>query len=689
MSRFNRREFIKQAGLFGAALAWGSKTASASTVSWQERRDLFPQGVASGDPDTNSVILWTRRPPINKAAEKLTVEVAEDSDFRRVVAKKETPISADSDWTCRVLVAGLKPRTIYWYRFTDEQGFGSRVGRTITAPTEKDNRPVNFAFVSCQDVNEGKLNAYRRMIYEDERAPVTEQLGFVLHLGDFIYEVVQYPEEGATRYDRTIYEVARIIDGGKYSNFHYPLTLDGYRAIYKGYLVDPDLQDARARFPFVCIWDNHEFSWQGRQSIVQAGGPPQPGQTVKVAANQAWFEYIPARVSPPSGSLAEFGAVSVKNVKIEKWDENGLGLEPNNLTAIRSLIAYRTFRYGKHLDLLITDQRSFAGDDPSDAADVGKIFDPSFRGYFSEEAMIALDAGRAFDGGHPPAELHFRDARISNPSKDKPPRTILGIEQKAWFKDQLRKSKSTWKIWGNSLGALDHRVDLKNLPTGMVKNPWIEDTYGIGRTDDYGAAYAERKEIYDLVRDAKITGFAVVSGDRHSFWAGYAAAQLPPRKFEPVGLSFVGGSLVSIGAMEALEYGLRKDHPLRALFLADSPNGGKPEWTYNMLLRHGVRSCLEYAKSFNLERARSLSNPNLAPHLEFIDWGGHGYATVRLTANEMRTEFVCIPRPIARSEREDGGAIRYRVVFTAALWKSGESPKLKTSVLEGDVELAI
>ena len=75
-----------------------------------------------------------------------------------------------------------------------------------------------------------------------------------------------------------------------------PLTVEGYRAVYKGYLADPDLQDARARWPFVCIWDNHEFSWQGRQSIVQAGGPPQPGQTVKVAANQAWFEYIPARV---------------------------------------------------------------------------------------------------------------------------------------------------------------------------------------------------------------------------------------------------------------------------------------------------------------------------------------------------------------------------------------------------------
>ena len=72
-----------------------------------------------------------------------------------------------------------------------------------------------------------------------------------------------------------------------------------------------------------------------------------------------------------------------------------------------------------------------------------------------------------------------------------------------------------------------------------------------------------------------------------------------------------------------------------------------------------------------------------------VDLGGHGYAKVQLSVAEMRTEFVCIPRPIASSERPDGGPIRYRVLHTAALWKSGERPQLKTSVLEGDVGLAI
>lgn len=685
--KLNRREFVQMAAAMGAALAWGG-SARASTTGWREQREFYPEGVASGDPDPASVILWTRRPFESGGRHVLTVEVAEDNAFRRVVAKASAPVSAESDWTTRVLVGHLKPARVYWYRFTDAEGNGSRVGRTITAPLASDARTVNFAFVSCQSLNEGKLNAYRRMIFEDERAKPEDQLAFVLHLGDFIYEVVEYPYEVKTRYDRTIYDVGRIPDGGKVSNFHFPLTLEGYRVVYKGYLADPDLQDARARWPFVAIWDNHEFSWQGRQSIQQAGGPPQAGQTIKVAANQAWFEYIPARVKAPSGSFDTFGTVDVKNVPIENWNDSSLDVEPNNQKAINSLIAYRSFRYGKHLDLVLTDQHSFCGDDPTDADDVGKLYDPAFNGMFSEPAMIALDAGRTFNGGKPPAELSFGETRIANPRKDSPPRTILGSRQKEWFKDQLRRSAATWKIWGNSQGALDERADPEHLPEGLTKQKWPADTFALFDNGDWGRTYHERGEIYDLVRDAKITGFAIVSGDRHSFWAGYAAALLPPAKFEPVGISFVGGSLASPGGMEAQEHSLRKDHPLRALFLVDRPDGSF-EWTNNMLLKHGVRSCLEYAKSLDLKRAHAVSNPQLAPHLEFVDLGGHGYATVRLTGNEMRTEFVCIPRPITRSDRADGGPLRYRVVHTASLWKPGERPLLRQQVVEGDPGLSI
>ena len=685
----SRRSFLETAAALGASLAWVGP-ARGSRVDWQERRDLYPQGVASGDPDPHSVILWTRRPFVQGTRQFLTVEVAEDEAFRRVIAQEQAPVSSAADWTARVLIGGLEPAHVYWYRFTDTDGNGSRVGRTITAPLPNDPRAVNFTFVSCQDVNEGKLNAYRRMIYEDERAPAAEQLGFVLHLGDFIYEVIEYPDEVKTRYDRTIYEVARIPDGHKVGNFHIPLTVDGYRAIYKGYLADPDLQDARARWPFVAMWDNHEFSWQGWQSIVKAGKFEQPGQSVKVAANQAWFEYLPARIAPPGGSLERFDPPAVKDVPIKEFDSDGLGIEPNNLTAINSLKGYRRLRYGRCLDLIITDQHSYRNADPFSDPSLEKLGGEEFLDMFPEAGMRVLDGGRAFDGGKPPAEIRFNDAHVPNPQRNAPPQTILGATQKAWFKDKLKNSTAVWKIWGNSEGPLDQRADPQNLPAGLTKEVWPKNaSFASLGGGDYGTAYVERAEIYDLVHDAKITGFAIVSGDRHSFWAGYAAADLPPGKFEPVGLSFVGGSLTSPGIMEAYEHKLPKDAPLRPLFLADRGAGAAPDWTYNMLLRHGVRACLEYAKSFDLKRARSLSNPALAPHLEFVDLGGHGYAKVRLSADEMRTEFVCIPRPIARSERPDGGAIRYRVLHTAALWKSGQRPQLKTSVIEGDVGLSI
>ena len=685
----SRRSFLETAAALGASLAWVGP-ARASRVDWHERRDLYPQGVASGDPDPHSVILWTRRPFGKGTRQVLTVEVAEDEAFHRVIAHAKAPVSHASDWTARVLIGGLEPARVYWYRFVDGSGNGSRIGRTITAPLPDDARTVNFAFVSCQDVNEGKLNAYRKMIHEDERAPAAEQLGFVLHLGDFIYEVIEYPDEVKTRYDRTIYEVARIPDGHKVGNFHIPLTVEGYRAIYKGYLADPDLQDARARWPFVAMWDNHEFSWQGWQSIVKAGSFEQPGQSVKIAANQAWFEYLPARIAPPSGSLEHFGPPAVKNMPIKEFDSDGLGIEPNNLVAINSLKGYRALRYGQCLDLIITDQHSYRNADCFSDPSLEKLGGEEFLDMFPESGMRIMDGGRAFDGGKPPAEIAFNEARIPNPQRDAPPQSILGAEQKAWFKDKLRHSTAVWKIWGNSEGALDQRADPQNLPAGLTKEAWPKDaSFASLGGGDYGTAYMERAEIYDLVRDAKITGFGIVSGDRHSFWAGYAASELPPGKFEPVGLSFVGASLTSPGVMEAYEHKLPKDTPLRQLFLADRPAGEAPHWTYNMLLKHGVRSCLEYARNFDLKRAHALSNPDVAPHLEFIDLGAHGYAKVRLSVDEMRTEFVCIPRPIARSERPDGGPIRYRVLHTAALWKSGERPQLKTSVLEGDVGLAI
>ena len=356
----NRRQFVQLAAALGASLAWGGGGARLTRFAGASGATSIPKASPPAIPPMTASSSGRGAPFASGDSATLQLEVAEDEAFRRVVATAPAIVSAASDWTCRVLVAGLRPARVYWYRFADAEGNGSRVGRTITAPADDDRRPVKFAFVSCQNINEGFQHAYRRMIFEDERAPRAEQLGFVLHLGDFIYEVVQYPEEMATRYDRTIVEIVRLAESIKVGNFHLPVTLEGYRSIYRAYLRDPDIQDARARWPFVAIWDNHEFSWQGWQSMLKGGSVERPAQTLKVAANQAWFEYQPARITKSSGpGLDRFDPPAVTDAPLADLDENGLGQEPNNLAAINSLIVYRALRYGRHLDLMITDQHSY------------------------------------------------------------------------------------------------------------------------------------------------------------------------------------------------------------------------------------------------------------------------------------------------------------------------------------------
>jgi alkaline phosphatase D len=692
MPTMDRRQFLKLSAALGASLAMGVASALPSSSGWRERRDLYPQGVASGDPDHNSVLLWTRRPYTDgRERARLLVEVAEDPAFTRVIASTSAPVLAQADWTCRVLVGNLPPAGEYWYRFVDEEGNGSRIGRTLTAPAPDDPRPARFAFVSCQSLPEGAMNAYRKMIFEDEKAAPEDRLGFVLHLGDFIYEVVQYPDQvkDGHRYDRRITFPIKFPKGKVVAKnrFWVPDSLEDYRVAYHAYLQDPDLQDARARFPFVCIWDNHEISWNGWQSIQEFAGTDGwvPAQTLKVAGNQAWFEFQPARVLPPGSKLDVFNAPTVADVLIKEFDDTGLGTEPNNLAAINSLIIYRSLRWGRHIDLILTDQRSFRSRDPGNHDEINPLFEDDTLGFVPEELWAQLDAGRDYAGGHPPAQLSLGDKSVANYRAGEAAQTMLGAKQKAWFLERLRGATATWKIWGNSLGTPDQRVDPQNLPAALGK--WQGKGYGLMATYDWGAMYHERGEIFDAVRDAGITGFAIVSGDRHSFWAGYAAKTLPPAAFEPVGVTFVGGSITSPGAAEANEYNLKKDNPLRPLYVAN-PGGGPPQPTMNLLLRHGVRSALEYASSGDRAKALAVRNPELAPHLAFVDVGGHGYATVRVDASKMVTEFVCIPRPIERSPGTDGGPLRYRVRNEVPLWKAGEKPQMRVTVVEGDAGLS-
>src|ERR1700752_4921102 len=120
-------------------------------------------------------------------------------------------------------------------------------------------------------------------------------------------------------YDRKLRDIVRYEAGEKIEDFHIPTTVEDYRAIYRAYLHDPDVQDARARWPFVPMWDNHEFSWLGWQSFQLFNDVVTTAQTRKVSANQAWFEYQPARISKVGGpSLERFEAPAVKDAPITK-----------------------------------------------------------------------------------------------------------------------------------------------------------------------------------------------------------------------------------------------------------------------------------------------------------------------------------------------------------------------------------
>ena len=692
MNKITRRRFIALAASFGATLAWRAPRGFASTIDWHERREFFPQGVASADPQPDSVIVWTRRTPtIESAAKRLTVEIAADPTFRKVFARSEVPLSADTDWTCRFLVANLKPRTVYWYRFTDEHGFGSRVGRTITAPAVADRRAVHFAFVSCQNMQQGAATAYRRMIWDDKQKPAGDQLGFVLHLGDFVYEIVWYPEDRPQGYySRRLRDIVRYAPGEKIRDFHVPATVDDYRALYRAYLRDPDLQDARARWPFVCMWDNHEFSWKGWQSQQNFSGV-RPAQTRKVAANQAWFEYQPARVTKATNTLVDvdrFEAPTVANTPIHDFDDNGLGLEAENLKAINSLKLFRAFRYGRNVDLILTDNRSFRSEPVVDQSATAPFQPSQFPFVVSQDVVEVLDAGRQYNGGRPPETIRFNGKDLANPRRNAPPQSMLGAAQKRWFLDRLRGSTATWKLWGNSVGMLDWRLDFQNLPKESGAQ-WPTSGYALLSGDDWSGYRVERAEILNLIRRKGITGLVSIAGDRHSFQAGVVSESLPPQGFNPVAVEFVTGSVSAPGLFEAAEYNVGKDHPLRAIYLYQPVASARPQPAINFSMMNGVQASLALQKTGNVNQALAQRNRDVAPHLSFMDAGGHGYSVVRAGSDDLEVEFVCIPRPVEATDHVDGGPLAYRVTHRTKRWRPGVPPRVERTVVEGTLPLVV
>ncbi|MEJ2189637.1 MAG: PhoD-like phosphatase N-terminal domain-containing protein, partial [Acidobacteriota bacterium] len=198
--------------------------------------DYFPQSVASGDPTADSVVLWTRVvTPTDEDPVAVQLEVATDSEFTDVVTTRGLAASAENDYCVKVKVDGLQPYHTYYYRFSYGEEM-SPVGRTKTAPTADMNVPVRFAVVYCQDYVGRYYNAYEKMLLDHD-----EDIDFVVHLGDYVYETTGDPEfQDPTSERKMVFEDTEgAIQLGTEDNPNYAAaSLSNYRTLYRTYRSD-------------------------------------------------------------------------------------------------------------------------------------------------------------------------------------------------------------------------------------------------------------------------------------------------------------------------------------------------------------------------------------------------------------------------------------------------------------------
>jgi alkaline phosphatase D len=385
--------------------------------------------------------------------------------------------------------------------------------------------------------------------------------------------------------------------------------------------------------------------------------------------------------------LTSFERPQVSDRPLERFDDHGLGLDPDNLAAIHALTLYRTFRYGRHVELILTDNRSFRAEPITNRPELARFVSHDFPLFLPQDVIEVLDAGRAANDGHAPRTIPFAGTDVPNPRADESPNSMLGRAQKAWFFDRLARSTATWKLWGNSVAMLDWRADCSNVPPETGAH-WPATGYGQLGDDDWSGYRTERAEIFEFVRARGITGFVSLAGDRHSFQAGLLSRALPPKQFVPVGAEFVTGSISAPGIYEAVEYAIPRAHPLRALYVyEDAQQMNHP--AINVTLMHGVRSSIALQRTHDPRAALAARNPDVAPHLSFMDAGGHGYAAVRATADAIEVEFVAVPRPVERVESEDGGPLAYRVVHRVARWDRATAPRIERTRAEGMLPLVL
>lgn len=227
----------------------------------------FIYGVASGDPTTNSVQLWTYVEP-SVLGQEVTWLVATDSLFTNVVASGNATADANNGNTVKPIATGLQPNTHYYYRFYAPGNSLSVTGRTLTAP-DNATETIKFGIASCSSIFSGYFNGYRHMANDNS-------ISAIIHLGDYIYDFVDENEQ------------IRITTPFPTS----PNNLTEWRERHKYYLMDPDLRLARQMHPWIQTWDNHDF---------EQNGP---------VGTRAFFEFTPVTQPIPTDSNRIYRKVS-------------------------------------------------------------------------------------------------------------------------------------------------------------------------------------------------------------------------------------------------------------------------------------------------------------------------------------------------------------------------------------------
>lgn len=473
----------------------GTTTLANSVSLVSKKRFSFPQGVATGDPKESSVVFWTRciNSDLSPGPVELRLELATNASFNELVASVPLTATATYDYTVRVKVRDLLPNTRYFYRFVAGQDV-SHIGKTKTAPSAgSDVAQMKFAWLTCQDWTINHWGAMELL--------VEEEVDFLVHLGDYIYETVgasfQAGKAEPAHGQITLPNGLPSPSGGVFAN-----SVEDYRTLYRTYRSDERLQALHRKFPMVVIWDDHEFSddsWQDHQTY-NNGNQQQTSR--RRNANQAWAEYMPI----------DFGDVS-------------FDLEN---TAYDNIRIYRDFRFGNLMHLVMTDQRLYRDDhivneaayaqmighDPVNGNDsIGsRYFVPAPLLQTFEERMTAI-RGRA-------------------PS-------ILGTTQTQWWKDTLKNSGATWKVWGNEVTLNRMWLDMRTMAPPPYNNLYIVNA------DAWDGYPAHRAELLSYLKNENIGNVVAITGDLHAFQCGVIRDKPDTATGTPVAVDFVAAGISS------------------------------------------------------------------------------------------------------------------------------------------------